>query len=202
MSSNNHQPTFSIVIAVNDQADDLRTDLPTLLSQQYEGYELIVVDENSSDGSKDILKQEKEKASNLYTTFLPAYQFQKNRRRLAFTLGVKAAKNEWLVFTDLPLKHISAEWLSQLAEQTTDSTALILGYINEKKDSTKYRNYESIDEAMNLVRQAERWRSGIGHDRWMHTLKTSTRYDFIAVRKEFGHDLLKYYAVSPLRVIS
>ncbi len=197
MSTSNHQPTFSIVIAVNDQTDEMRTDLPSLLSQQYEGYELIVVDESPSDESKDILKQQKEQVTNLYTTFLPAYKFQKNRRRLAFTLGVKAAKNEWLVFTDLPLKPISPEWLSQLAEQTTASTALILGYIDNKKDRIKYRPFETVDEAMNLVRQAERWRSGIGHDRWMRTLKTSTHYDFIAVRKQFGHELLRFFAVRP-----
>ena len=50
-------PQFSIVLSVHDQAQELERNLPRLLSQQYPHYEVIVVDESSTDGTADTLKR-------------------------------------------------------------------------------------------------------------------------------------------------
>ena len=50
-------PSFSILITVYNQANELRDNLPAYLTQQYEqGYEVIVIDESSSDEPPDVLK--------------------------------------------------------------------------------------------------------------------------------------------------
>ena len=50
---------FSIVMTVYDQAHDLEENLPAFLTQEYEpGYEVIVVDESSTDNTEDVLKLE------------------------------------------------------------------------------------------------------------------------------------------------
>ena len=51
------KPSFSIVIAVRDQSDDLKANLPALLGQKYDSFEVVVVDEHSTDDSSDFLKQ-------------------------------------------------------------------------------------------------------------------------------------------------
>lgn len=195
MSVPNKQPTFSIITAVNDQANELKDNLPALLAQQYEGYEVIVVDESSTDESTDILKQLKAEHPHLYTTFLPKYQFQKNRRRLALTIGVKATKNEWIVFTDITFAVPSAQWLADLSEFCHDSAILQLGYVNKKSGEVQLRGFEDIAEARRLISKAERWRAGVGHDRWMKYLQKSANYDFIAVRADHGHELLRLFAL-------
>ena len=85
------KPSFSIVIAVRDQSDDLKANLPALLGQKYDSFEVVVVDEHSTDDSSDFLKQQKAENDRLYSTFIPTYQFQRNRRRLAYSIGVKAS---------------------------------------------------------------------------------------------------------------
>ena len=70
MSTNERR--FSIIMAVCDQAYELKENLTAFLSQQYEpGYEVIVVDESSTDETPDVLKLLKNDYPKLYTTFLP-----------------------------------------------------------------------------------------------------------------------------------
>lgn len=88
MNTPDHRPTFSIVIGVHDQAEEIEQNLPSLLTQQFEGgYEVIVVDESSTDETVDVLKRLKSNHPHLYTTFLPKYHFQNNRRRLCLHPG-------------------------------------------------------------------------------------------------------------------
>ena len=68
------RPTFSIVIAVCDQAMEISKNLPSLLTQRYDGdYEVIVVDESSVDDTADILKQLK----NEYSTTEESSDYKK-----------------------------------------------------------------------------------------------------------------------------
>ena len=200
MSTPDKKPTFSIIMAVCDQAQKLTANLPALLSQQCEDYEVIVVDESSTDESADTLKQFKADNPHLYTTFLPKYQFQKNRRRLAFTIGVKAAKKEWMVFTDITYAPPSDQWLAELSE-FCDGAAMLLGYVNKKNGDVRLRSYEDISQARHLVSKAERWRAGIGRDRWMKALQKSANYDFIAVRADRAHELLRLFALETRQVV-
>ena len=201
MSTPNKKPTFSIITAVQDQPQMLATYLPALLSQQYEGYEVIVVDGSSTDESADVLKQLKADNPHLYTTFLPKYQFQRDRRRLAFTIGVKAAKHEWVVFTDITTSLPTGQWLMELSEFCCAPALLQLGYINKKNGDVCLRSFEDLSEARHLINKAERWRAGIGHDRWMKVLQKRTNYDFIAVRADHGHELLRLFALDPQMLV-
>ena len=188
-------------MAVQDQPQQLATCLPTLLSQQYEGYEVIVVDGSSTDESADVLKQLKAEHPHLYTTFLPKYQFQRDRRRLAFTIGVKAAKHEWVVFTDIAIPPLAGQWLTELSELCCAPALLQLGYVNKKTGDVRLRSFEDLGEARHLITKAERWRAGIGHDRWMKVLQKRANYDFIAVRADHGHELLRLFAIAPQMLV-
>ena len=193
MSTTEKKASFSVIVTVHDQAEELTTNLPLLLAQQYEGYEVIVVDESSTDGSADILKQLKTENPHLYTTFLPKYHFRQNRRRLAFTIGVKAAKKEWIIFTDITTPPPSDQWLSELEEFATTSTELLLGYYTKKGDVT-LTPFDEISQAASIITKAERWRAGIGHDKWLRHIQRSANYDFIVVRANRGHEVLRLFA--------
>ena len=192
MNTPDNRPTFSIVIGVHDQAEEIAQNLPSLLTQQFEGdYEVIVVDESSNDETVDVLKRLKSSHPHLYTTFLPKYHFQKNRRRLAFTLGVKAAKHQWVVFIDISTPPPSEGWLQELAEAVDPSIEMLLGYIQQKSGDMRLQAFGSIDEARAIVNKAERSRANGHSGHWLRYLRG--KYDFLVVRTRQGHEALRLF---------
>lgn len=76
-------PFVSIVLAVHDNAYELEERLPQLLEQQYRGkWEVIIVDESSTDDTQDVLTRAKAKYPRLYTTFIPESSHYISRRKL------------------------------------------------------------------------------------------------------------------------
>ncbi len=177
-------------MTVFDNARELDENLPAFLCQQYDpGFEVIVVDESSTDGTDDVLKRLKQEHTCLYSTFLPKPNRQVTRRKLALTIGVKAAKYEWVIFTDIYAVPPSQEWLQAISEATESDTEMLLGYF--AGEDTRLQTFTDIDEAQKLVEKAERLKAD-GHKGKRLRFQRG-KYDFIAVRKERAHDLLKFF---------
>ena len=120
---------ISIVMTTHDQAPELQRNLPRLLSLHYDpGFEVIVVDESSTDDTDDVLKQLKNEYSNLYTTYIPATSHYLSRRKLALMLGIKAAKNDWIILTEPDCHPDSDRWLEAMGEAMTDDVDTLCGY--------------------------------------------------------------------------
>lgn len=120
----------SVIVVADNNAEDLRANLDSLLSQDYEpGYEVIVVVDKDEDGTGDFLKAYG-KRPNLYTTFVPDSSRYMSRRKLAITLGVKAAKNELILLTDATCRPVSDKWISVMASRLDEGTDIVMGYSN------------------------------------------------------------------------
>ena len=124
----------SVVLVTSNQDFLLRENLPQLLTQQYPQYEVIVVDDNSSDDTSAILQQLQATNPHLRTTFVPASSRRISHRKLALTLGIKAARYPWLAFTDVDCHPASTQWLSSLmrhahlADDEGTSADAVIGY--------------------------------------------------------------------------
>ncbi|NPD91386.1 glycosyltransferase [Xylanibacter muris] len=145
------RPGFSVVMSVHDNCAEIRKNLPLILSQQYNGeFEVIVVDESSTDDTGDILKQLKSEYPNLYVTFIPASSHYLSRRKLALTLGIKAAKHEWIILTDADCRPAGNMWLESIAEHCDKDADIILGntvYTHETQSSLRFmRMYEVFSQ--------------------------------------------------------
>ena len=132
-SSSNHQPGMSIVIATSDQEELLAKHLPHILNQDYPNFEVIVVDDNSKDYTKELLERLTKQYPNLYTTYTSDSIRYISHKKLALTLGIKAAKKEWVVFIEPDCYPMSNQWLARLARHCNDDTDVVLGYSNYER---------------------------------------------------------------------
>lgn len=183
-------PSYSIIMTVYDQAHDLEESLPVVLEQEYEpGYEVIVVDESSTDETPDVLKLLKSKYPHLYSTFLPKPDKRVTRRKQAFNIGIKASKNEWIIITKLNHSPIASDVLKAIAELSDEHTPLTLGY--HVKKGIRLQPFSSVDEARQHILRSERSLTKVRE--FKRGNYTWGRYDFIILKKEYAYDLLNLF---------
>ena len=129
-------PVSIIVYAQND-SENLKKHLPALLTQDYPEYQVVVINDGSTDDTDDTLKFFQNEFKHLYFTYVPSYARYLSRRKLAFTLGAKAAKHEILIFTEAYCEPINDQWLTAIMSSYTPETNIVLGYC-------KYGNYKGL----------------------------------------------------------
>ena len=181
---------FSVIMTVFDNGNELEQHLPAFLTQQYEpSYEIIVVDESSTDNTDDVLKMMKQQYPHLYSTFLPKPDIHVTRKRLALTIGVKASKNEWIILSDIYSFPQSATWLQDISDNLGEESGIMLGYY--KKGELKMHLFEDMESASDYIIKGERQRAD-GH-KGTRMRKLRGKYDFIVVKTDKAHELLKYF---------
>ncbi|MDR3141609.1 MAG: glycosyltransferase [Tannerellaceae bacterium] len=121
-------PPVSVIVYTRNESYNLKKYLPSLLSQDYPSYEVIVINDGSTDESDDVLKLFEHDYKHLYHTFIPQESKYLSRRKLSLTLGIKAAKNDVLLFTEADCRPISKDWIRAMAQNYTSDTNLVLGF--------------------------------------------------------------------------
>lgn len=155
------QPLTLLITVQQKQAQMLERHLPQFLSQDYApGFEVVVVAEKGDSDTEDVLNRY---AGNplLYSTYIPDSSRYMSRKKLAITLGVKAAHNEWIVMTDAFCSPSGNHWLQAIASHigpadASTSPNLIIGYSNYDDEARPYYRFERLQQACYTMREARR----------------------------------------------
>lgn len=123
-------PFTSIVVYSPADAEILAKTLPLLLKQDFTGnYEVIVVDDGAYSDTDTVVKRLKHGFPALYLTFAPDGARVLSRKKLALTLGIKAAKGDIIVVTDSTTVVPSSTWLTKMvAPFANPAVDVVLGY--------------------------------------------------------------------------
>ncbi len=172
-----HKDTpVSIVIVAHDNAAELERSLPIFLSQEYESdYQVIIVTDKSDSETDDIIKRFSYH-QNLYATFMPLSSRYISRKKLAITLGIKAAKHPWVIVTDAWCHPKDSQWLRSFASYCSESKDIVLGYTTFDKTAPARYSYEHTLHAAYHLWFATR------------TKAISTNSHLVAIRKQLFLD--------------
>ncbi|MGL5318120.1 MAG: glycosyltransferase [Bacteroidales bacterium] len=121
-------PPLSVIVYACNDANYIRENLPLILEQDYPCFEVIVVNDGSTDETNEELKLLEMRYPNLYHTYLPEEAKTQSRRKLALSMAVKAANYDWLVMTTANSSPVSVEWLRSLARNMDDQADVVLAY--------------------------------------------------------------------------
>ncbi|HHU96882.1 MAG: glycosyltransferase [Bacteroidota bacterium] len=121
-------PGISVIITSKNEAEELKKNLPYILEQDYPNYEVIVVNNGSTDETDTVLKAAQQVYPHLYHTYVPPGADTVNEKKLALTLGVKAANHDILLFTEAYCKPCSTRWIHEYGKEFTKGRELVLGY--------------------------------------------------------------------------
>lgn len=193
-TTNNTNPQLSIVLVVHDEAEALEQNLPVFLSHETDvPFEVIVVDDSSTDGTPDILKNMKEQYPHLHTTFFPQSVPNPSRMQLALYVGIKAAKSQRIVIADINRPPFTPTWIEGLvAEMDSNITEVAMVYSNSKNpEIVTFQSFTQLEDAEPLLRKAER-RSGKGHQGRRMKFKRGL-YDAVAISHERIYDAIRLF---------
>jgi glycosyltransferase involved in cell wall biosynthesis len=174
----NRQPApvpVSVVICARNEAENLEKHLPAFLEQDHPDFEVVVVNDCSTDHTEEVLMNMKVTHPNLrYTSIQPDRKFT-HGKKLAVTVGIKAARNEHLLFSDADCYPASAQWISRMSAHFTGNTELILGigkYAREKGLLNLLVRYETLFTALQYISFAIKGKPYMGVGRNMGYVKT------------------------------
>lgn len=118
----------SIIVCAHDEEQNLRELIPLLMNQNYSSFEVVVVNDRSNDNTYDFLLEvtKKEPRVRMVTVdHLPAHL---NGKKYAITLGIRAAKYEWVLLTDADCRPASSNWIASMSGSFTENTQFVLGF--------------------------------------------------------------------------
>lgn len=165
----------SVIICANNEQENLKQFLPSILEQDYPNFEVIVVNDFSTDETKWILEDFKRQYSHLYVVDIKEHIRLKNSKKFALTLGVKAAKHEVLIMTDADCQPQSAQWLKEIAGAYSEGKEIVLGYSPYFKQSgflNKLIRFETAHTAMSYLSYALQRDAYMGVGRNLSYLKS------------------------------
>lgn len=151
-----NQPPVSILITAHDNLAELERNLPMFLHQQYAAdYQVIVVCQSTDGETQDFLKRTAAENPHLYYTYIPESSRYMSRKKLQITLGVKAAKHEWIILTEPNCRPSNDKWLQTMVRQCQDPNHLVLGYVALDEETKSVRRFDSIRKAYYVLRRAQ-----------------------------------------------
>lgn len=122
-------PAVSVIVCAHNEYDNLQDYLSILLEQDYPCYEVIVVDDCSEDGSDLLLERWSRQYGNLYHTFVPRGARVLSNKKLALTIGIKAAHHDYLLLTDADCRPESKFWIREMMQGfANQQTEVVLGF--------------------------------------------------------------------------
>ena len=118
----------SVIVAARNEENNLKALLPALQSQDHPQFEVVVVDDRSTDDTYPFLHEASKKISNLKVVRVDHTPDHLDHKKYALTLGIKAARNEQVLLTDADCRPASDQWISTMAGGVNGKDIFTLGY--------------------------------------------------------------------------
>ncbi len=120
-------PAVSLIVCCKNERSNIEKHLPFLLSQQYPAFEILVMDDDSNDGTFEYMEEMKLSFPLHEIRCIRVQKKIAGKKEVLFE-GVKAAKYEFVLVTDADCKPSSNQWIRQMAEALNSETAIVIGY--------------------------------------------------------------------------
>lgn len=139
---------FSIIVPIYNSSKYLHECLQSIISQSFKNYEIILIDDGSTDNSLSICKEYKKKFNNIII------KSKKNGGvSSARNVGIGLSRGKYLIFVDSD-DIMSSDMLSVVNDNIDNNDLLVFGYfkkyLNKSKKFNSNNNY-NLFEKKNLI---------------------------------------------------
>lgn len=148
----------SLIVCAKNEAANLKKNIPAWIRQNYDQFELILINDASTDNTLEIMEEFEQKHQNIVLVNVKNNEQFWGNKKYALTLGIKKAQYNHFIFTDADCTPASRDWLAHMAAQFSDEKQIVLGYgAYEKKPGwlNKIIRFETLMTAVQYFSYAK-----------------------------------------------
>lgn len=142
----------TVIICAKNEAENLRNFLPLILSQDHPDFEVVVINDASTDDTLEVLETFEAAHAKVKIVNVQNNEAFWANKKYALTLGIKKAKKPFLLFTDADCRPETNRWLQEMSAHFEDQKSIVLGYggylINTRSPLNKLIRFETLFTAI------------------------------------------------------
>lgn len=142
------KPLVSIIIPLYNKENSIATTINSVLDQSFKNFEIVVVNDGSTDGSENKVKEFTDHRVRLITQSNHGVSYTRNA-------GIKAAVGDWIMFLDAD-DVLLPDGLKHLTDNITDNETIVAGnfLVNCENYSRPYirNNKDSLYESQSIYK--------------------------------------------------
>ena len=139
-SSTSKNIAVSVIVCAKNEAENLKQFIPLIANQDYKDFEIVLVNDASRDNTLEVMENLAKKYSNIKIVDVENNEAFWANKKYALTLGIKASKYDYLIFTDADCKPISKYWIKEISSNFSNQKTIVLGYGGYKKIKNSFIN--------------------------------------------------------------
>src|SRR5690625_4498133 len=146
-------PPISVLVYIKNNVENLESNLNAILEQDYPDFEIILINDSSTDDSLSIINEFQENNPHIpnHITDVHGNEMFWGSKKYALTLGIKRAKNNYLLFTDGHCKPLTNQWIREMSKGFQNNKQLVLGYSNYTKKKGLFNLFLRFDTLLNAI---------------------------------------------------
>ncbi len=137
---NHKKIPVSVIVCAKNEAENVARFIPLLAEQNYPDYEIVLIDDASSDHTLDIFEEFEKQYQHVRIVKVENNEAFWGNKKFALTLGIKAARKEYLLFTDADCYPKSKNWILEMTAHFTMQKTIVLGYGGYEKIPNSFLN--------------------------------------------------------------
>jgi glycosyltransferase involved in cell wall biosynthesis len=142
----------SVIIAARNEREHLEKLIPELFRQDYPVFEVVVVNDRSTDDTEDLLRELSAHFPLLRPVNIRYTPDHVTAKKYALTLGIKVSKYDIVLLTDADCKPVSTKWVRLMSAPVRNANKIFaLGhgsYLNQPGILNKMIQFETMLTAL------------------------------------------------------
>lgn len=119
---------ISVIVCAKNEEENVKKFIPLLAEQDYPDFEIVLIDDASSDETLEVFEEFEKQYANIRLVKVQNNEAFWGNKKYALTLGIKASKKDYLLFTDADCYPTSKNWITAMTSQFTMNKTIVLGY--------------------------------------------------------------------------
>ena len=118
----------SVIICAKNEAENLKNFLPSIINQDYPEFEIVLINDGSNDDTLEIIEEFAQAHHIIKIVNVKNVEAFWGNKKYALTLGIKASKYDYLLFSDADCQPVSNTWIKEMSAHFSNKKSIVLGY--------------------------------------------------------------------------